>query len=91
MVAVERDELSGVVNAVAPEVVTNLKFTKALGRALRRPTWFPVPVAVVRGMYGEMATETILTDLAVKPQRLSDSGFVWHSPTLELALAEALA
>ena len=49
-----------------------------------------VPAAVVRALYGEMATETILSDLAVKPQRLLEAGFEWKAPNLDLALREVL-
>ena len=90
MAAIERPELRGVVNAVAPESVSNSDFTKQLGKALRRPTWFPVPELAVRTLYGAMADETILSDLAVQPQRLLDAGFEWGSPSLDLALREVL-
>lgn len=90
MAAIECSNVCGVVNAVSPEPVTNREFTRQLGRALGRPTWFPVPETVLRGLYGEMATETILSDLQVRPQRLLGSEFVWKSPSLELALARVV-
>lgn len=90
VVAIERDGIRGVLNAVSPEPVSNREFTKQLGRAVGRPTWFPVPALALRGVYGEMADETILSDLEVKPRRLLDAGFVWNSPSLELALAEVV-
>ncbi len=88
--AIERKEMHGVVNAVAPNTVSNSEFTKALGAILGRATVCPVPKFLIRGLYGEMADETILTDLAVRPQRLLDMGFDWNTPILELALLNAL-
>ena len=41
--ALDTDEVSGVVNATAPNPVTNQEFSKALGRALGRPAVLPIP------------------------------------------------
>jgi uncharacterized protein (TIGR01777 family) len=82
--------VNGEINAVAPEPVTNSVFTKTLGRTLHRPTIFPLPGAVVRVLFGQMGTETILADLGVYPKRLQDIGFEWQHPTLDMALTSAL-
>ena len=82
--------VNGEINAVAPEPVTNSVFTKTLGRTLHRPTVFPLPGAVVRVLFGQMGTETILADLGVYPKRLQDIGFEWQHPTLDMALTSAL-
>src|SRR6202041_2706088 len=41
-------QLAGAVNLVAPETVTNRQFAKTLGRAIHRPTVFPMPAVVLR-------------------------------------------
>jgi len=46
---------SGPVNATAPSPATNREFSRALGRALRRPAIAPVPGLAIRMLYGEMA------------------------------------
>jgi NAD dependent epimerase/dehydratase family enzyme len=84
--AVESETLAGPINAVAPVPITNARFTKILGQALRRPTLLPLPAAVVTALFGEMGQETLLADLAVQPQRLQQLGFTWEMPTLERAL-----
>lgn len=77
----------GAVNAVAPEPATNAEFTRALGRALRRPTPFPVPAFLLRLALRGMAEETILSSQRVVPSRLLSAGFAFRDPALEPALA----
>jgi uncharacterized protein (TIGR01777 family) len=84
------DELSGPVNAVAPEPVTNAEFARALARTLRRPAILPIPAAVVRRAFGEMGEELLLASTRVRPQRLLDSGFQFRFGTIHEALAHVL-
>ena len=65
--ALENDALSGPVNAVAPEPVTNAAYTKALGRVLRRPTIFPMPAFAAKAAFGEMADALLLASTRVIP------------------------
>src|SRR5690606_2135265 len=54
--------IEGPVNLVAPGAVTNAELTRALGRALHRPTLVPVPRFALRGLLGgDMAEEMLLT------------------------------
>lgn len=78
--------LSGPVNVVAPNPVTNLEFTRALGRALHRPTLLQVPAFALRLAFGEMAEATILESARVMPARLGASGFDFEYPELEAGL-----
>jgi len=82
--------LSGAVNVVAPQAVTNALFTTTLGRVLRRPAIFTVPGAALRLVYGQMADETLLSGQRVSPLRLVDSGFIFRHPELEGALRAEL-
>jgi uncharacterized protein (TIGR01777 family) len=88
--ALEQDELSGPVNAVAPGAVTNREFTKVLGRVLRRPTFMPAPGFALRLLLGEQAKALLLSGQHVVPRRLSDAGFEFTHEELEPALREAL-
>ncbi len=88
--AVLDETLTGAVNAVAPQPVTNREFTQALGKALRRPTGFPVPAPAARLAFGEMADEMLLSSTRVVPSRLLDTGFAFHDPDLDAALARLL-
>jgi len=87
---VEDPALSGPLNAVAPEAVTNLEFTRAIGAALRRPTALPLPALAVKLLFGEMGRETLLSDLAVEPARLQAIGFSWEQPYIDQTLQQLL-
>jgi uncharacterized protein len=88
--ALATDALRGAVNAVAPNPVTNLEFTKTLGKVLRRPTIFPVPALAVRLLFGEMGQELLLGSTRVEPRRLQESGYGFRHLTLEKALRAVL-
>ena len=88
--ALENDSVRGPINAVAPQPVSNSVFTKTLGKVLGRPTIFPIPAAIVKTLFGEMGKETVLSNLGVVPQRLTELGFEWQTPELEQTLEEAL-
>jgi hypothetical protein len=86
----DRPDLGGPVNAVAPEPVTNAAFTKTLGRVLGRPTIAPAPAFALRLAFGEMADATLLTGARVRPERLLASGYRFRFPDLEGALRHVL-
>jgi len=88
--ALTMPELSGPVNVVAPHSVRNGEFTRMLGRALHRPTPFPVPAFALRLAFGEMADEALLSSTRVQPARLHDSGYAFSRPKLEDALHDLL-
>ena len=88
--ALRTEDLSGAVNMVAPQPVTNAQFTKTLGRVLRRPTIFPLPGFAARIMLGEMADALLLASTRVEPARLQAAGFEFAFPGLEEALRHVL-
>ena len=89
--ALANESLSGPINLVAPNAVTNLEFTKTLGKVLSRPTIFPVPALGLELMFGkEMAEETLLASTRVEPKRLIESGYSFKYPTLDGALRHVL-
>jgi uncharacterized protein len=83
--------LAGPVNLVSPNPVTNAEFTRALGRVLSRPTFIPVPGFALRGVFGQMADETILASQRAIPARLQASAFAFEEPEIERALLRELA
>lgn len=83
--ALENQQVSGVVNAMAPVPVTNREFSKALARALRRPCWAPVPGFMVRLLFGEMS-RVILESQRALPTRTLALGYTFQRPDLLPAL-----
>lgn len=89
--ALNNESLSGPVNLVAPQPVTNAEFTKALGEALGRPSLFPLPSFAARLAFGEMADALLLTSQKVAPQVLEQANFKFKYPSLDQALTKVLA
>lgn len=85
---IEHPTLAGPVNMVAPDPVSNLEFTKALGSALRRPTLFPMPEWAARLVFGEMADEALLASIPVYPQVLLKAGFNYEHDDLQEYLTQ---
>jgi uncharacterized protein (TIGR01777 family) len=89
--AINNEALVGPVNFVAPKPVTNAEFTKALGKALSRPTIFPIPEFGVRLAFGEMADALLLSSQRVKPAELEGKSYNFAYPELTGALQNVLA
>jgi hypothetical protein len=84
-------DVEGPVNATAPAPVTNATFTKALGRALHRPTVVPVPRFAPRLLLGaELADELLFSSQRVLPDVLTRAGFAFQDPDLGPALQSVL-
>lgn len=88
--ATTAETLNGPVNAVAPNPVTNMEFTKTLARILRRPAIFPLPAFVVRLAFGEMGEEVLLASTRIEPARLLSAGYRFRFPELEGAMRHLL-
>ena len=86
----EHESSTGAYNASAPNPVTNADFTRALGEALHRPTFLPMPAKALQLMFGEMSELLLVSDRMV-PQRLLDEGFPFRYPQIGPALKAILA
>jgi uncharacterized protein len=84
------DSLSGPVNTVAPNPVTNAEFTSILASVLNRPAIFPMPAFAVRLIFGEMGEELFLGSQRVEPAKLAATGYQFQRPDLKNALREIL-
>ena len=82
--------ISGPINFVSPDPVSNFEFTKVLGKALKRPTVFPLPAAIVRILFGEMGDSLLLGGARIFPGRLLESGYQFRYPDLKEALITSL-
>lgn len=81
---IDAETVSGSVNVVAPEPVTNAEFGRVLGRVLHRPVLLPVPSVALELVFGQMAQDTILASQRVVSRRLG--GYRFADSELETAL-----
>jgi uncharacterized protein len=86
--ALDNDKVSGVVNATAPNPVTNKVFSKALGKALGRPAVIPVPGLTVDLMFGKEFGQVLRGGQRVMPRRALDLGYQFRHPQVDEALAD---
>jgi uncharacterized protein (TIGR01777 family) len=83
------DGAAGVLNATAPNPVTNREFTHALASAVGRPALFPVPGFAARLLFGEGAY-VITQGQRVLPDATRSAGYTFRHPTLDEALRSLL-
>jgi uncharacterized protein len=67
--ALDTVDISGPVNAAAPNPVTNRTFSKLLGKVLKRPAFFPAPKFAVTAMRGSEVADFVTASLRVMPRR----------------------
>ena len=89
LAALDEAAWTGPVNATTPDPPTNKTFSRALGRALHRPAFAPVPGLAVRALYGEMA-DIVVTGQRAVPERALALGYRFGHPDLDEALRAAL-
>lgn len=87
--ALTNKSLSGPVNLAAPEPATMHGFCKALGRAVGRPSWAPVPGFVLQIVLGEMST-MLLGGQKIIPKKLLEAGYKFQFPQLDMALRQVV-
>jgi uncharacterized protein (TIGR01777 family) len=83
---IETPGVSGPVNATAPHPVTNREFAKALGHALRRPSFMPAPAFALKALVGEMAGPLLLEGQRVIPVRAQQHGYHFRYPEIDIAM-----
>jgi uncharacterized protein len=83
--AVEHADISGPMNATAPQPVTNREFTRVLAGVLHRPAIFPVPEFALRLLMGDFA-EVLVSSQRTVPRVAQQSGYRFQYPELRAAL-----
>ena len=81
------EQSTGVYNLVAPERVSNAKFSRKLGKVLHRPVFMRMPGFVLKLIFGKGA-QVLLKGQEVIPEKLLNKGFEFKFPKLEEALRE---
>ncbi|CAH0729737.1 unnamed protein product, partial [Brenthis ino] len=86
--AVENQEVKGILNGVAPQVITNADFTKAFAKALSRPAIFTVPEFALNLLLNEERAMMLTKGQHVIPKRTLEYGFQYKYPDIDGACAE---
>lgn len=86
--AMQTSQLSGALNLTAPHPVTNAELSRALGSALRRPSFLRAPAFALRLALGEIADTLLVGGQRVLPAKAQRLGFEFRYPRLEEALRE---
>uniref|UniRef100_UPI00404A4FE1 TIGR01777 family oxidoreductase n=1 Tax=Cephaloticoccus sp. TaxID=1985742 RepID=UPI00404A4FE1 len=81
--ALTEKRVRGPINVVAPNPVRNAEFTRLLAQVLHRPYFFPVPAAILRLIFGQMANETVLASSRVMPAKLTELGYQFRHADLD--------
>jgi hypothetical protein len=83
--------MSGPVNVVAPNPVTNREYADTLASVLGRPRLLALPPGLTRRFFGAgLADEVLLASTRVVPSQLLTSGFNFEYPTLRETLQNLL-
>lgn len=85
----ESEPKKSIYHGCAPVPVNNIEFTNALGKAIKRPTLFPIPGFVLKVLFGEMST-VLLDGQRVIPTDIIEEGFNFQFKTIEDGLDNAL-
>jgi uncharacterized protein (TIGR01777 family) len=88
--ALDDDRVSGPINATAPAPETNRAFSAALGRAIGRPSWAPLPGFALRIMLGEMADALLIAGQRVVPVKAQSLGYKFQFTDAEQAMRAIL-
>jgi uncharacterized protein len=88
--ALDDHRVWGIINATAPNPVTNREFSKALGRVLHRPAVMPIPKFAVAALRGGELADAVAGGARVLPRRALDLGYEFRHPELDDALRSAL-
>lgn len=83
-------KVSGPINIVSPDPATNIDFTKTLCKALKKPSFLPMPAPIVSLFFGEMGKELLLASSRVLPEKLVKSGYTFSYPELLPALLDCI-
>ena len=83
--AIENETVNGVLNATAPDYITNAEFTSAFAKQIRRPAIFTVPEFALNLVYGPERAQTLTTGAKVIPKRTLESGYKYLYPDIKSA------
>ena len=87
--ALTNPQITGALNATAPQPVTNADFTVAFAKAIKRPAFLPVPAAALILIFGEGAS-VLLDGQRVLPKKAELNKFSFKYPDIDITLSQIL-
>ncbi|KAL3284684.1 hypothetical protein HHI36_018833 [Cryptolaemus montrouzieri] len=85
---IENEKLNGILNGVAPQIISNSDFSEAFAKAMKRPTLIPVPEFMLNILLGRDRANMLTKGQRVYPKRAMDMGFSYKYPNIEDACRE---
>lgn len=86
--AIENENVEGVINGVAPQIITNKEFAKAFGQALWRPSFMPLPTFAVNMLFGGERAKIMTEGQKVWPKKALEAGYTFQYPDIASAAKE---
>lgn len=86
--SIENKSVNGVLNGVAPNIITNQEFVTAFANALNRPAFFAIPETVWNLLFGQERAAMITKGQKVEPKRTLESGYEFRYPIISKACEE---
>lgn len=82
---IQSDDIDGVLNGVAPQIITNGEFTKAFAQSLWRPALIPLPQFALNLAFSEERAVMMTEGQKVIPHRTLQSGYEYKFPDINSA------
>ena len=87
LMALENSEVNGPLNMSSPNPLINKEFSKALGRAMKRPSFLKVPASTLHLILGE-ASSLLLESQRVLPKKAQKAGYSFKYQKIDDALSD---
>ncbi|XP_039308382.1 epimerase family protein SDR39U1 isoform X2 [Solenopsis invicta] len=83
--ALKNNNVHGILNGVAPQLITNKEFTKVFAAAIKRPAVIPLPSFFLEILFNKERAKIMLEGQKVIPKRVTELGFQYQYPDIEKA------
>ncbi|KAK9300527.1 hypothetical protein QLX08_006857 [Tetragonisca angustula] len=88
--SIENKTVHGILNGVAPQIITNKEFTKAFASVMQRPAFIPVPRIFLNSIFSKERAKIMLEGQKVIPKRVKELGFQYQYVDINCACAEVI-
>ena len=85
--SIENHSIKGIINAVSPNPIQNIEFTKTIGKILNRPTILPVPKYALKIGLKDLS-DLLLFSQKVSSRKICESGFKFKFSKIDDAIKE---